>query len=180
MFKIILPLLLLISSSRVFGDTLDLGAHGIFNIEVPANWKFFSQPIQDKGFAAALRPTSGVAAGLKITILYLPQPKPVDEAKLKADLLRVCDQYVSTSVEQAKNLKNYGVKSGFGQYCVFTDASLVGKPEVSGEFKVIAPGVIQMTDDVIIVLTGVAQDATGSDFAAMLAAIKSIEIVPSK
>lgn len=180
MLKKIIATLLLLSSLNVFGETLNLGSHGTFTMDVPANWKFFSQPVQDKGYVVGLQPASGESAGLKISLIYPPQPRPADEAKLKEDLLRICDQYVGASVEKVKTLKEYGVKSGFGQYAVFTDESLVGKPDTANEFKIISPGLIQMTDGVIAMLTGVAQDAKGPEFTAILAAIKSIEIKPAK
>ena len=77
-------------------------------------------------------------------------------------------------------IEDFGISSGYGQYCVFTDTSLVGKPVQKGQFKFIAPGVAQLTDDVLIVVTMVGDDPGGELASEMLKTVASIKIANVK
>ena len=172
--------LFLVLSACCIADTLDLGKHGVLTVDVPAGWKFSTQQIPDRGYAAALRPESGENAGVKLSVIYLPNSSPIDPASLRSQLEKVAEQYVATSVEQKIDLKKFGVASGYGEYVVFTDASLVGKPEQKGNFKFIAPGLVKVSDDCIIAVTIVGDDPAGSIARQMLESVASIKITPSK
>jgi L-fucose mutarotase/ribose pyranase (RbsD/FucU family) len=69
---------------------------------------------------------------------------------------------------------------GYGAYCLFTDASMVGQPTKKDEFKVIAIGMIRFNDDVSAAVSLLTDDAAGPDFAAMLKAVSGATVGPAK
>jgi hypothetical protein len=81
---------------------------------------------------------------------------------------------VGISVEKKKTLRKYAMAGdAYGAYCVFTDASLVGKPPEKDNFQVITVGIIWFNDSVGVSVSQVCDDEKGPEFAAMLAATQS-------
>jgi L-fucose mutarotase/ribose pyranase (RbsD/FucU family) len=77
-------------------------------------------------------------------------------------------------------LHDFNVSMGYGAYCLFTDASMVGQPTKKDEFKVIAIGMIRFNDDVSAAVSLLTDDAAGPDFAAMLKAVSGATVGPAK
>ena len=60
----------------------------------------------------------------------------------KEFMVREFQEYVANSVEQAMQFEELDARSGAGAYCVFTDATLVGKPQLPpNEFLNVTVGV---------------------------------------
>jgi hypothetical protein len=176
--KRILPLLaLLILPSFAPADTIDLGPRGTLGISVPKGWTLSTQKEEDSGFAITISAPAGVNAKLLVNLAFVPEPKPVSKDELQEKVLSVCDQFVDASVEKKKTLRDFSLSgSAFGSYCIFTDASLVGKAPKPDEFKVIGVGIIRYSDDVMAAVSIAGDDEKGSDFSAMMAAVSSTSL----
>ncbi len=176
--KRLLPLLALLLLPTVApAETIDLGTHGSLAIAVPKGWTLSTQKEEDSGVAVTLAPPAGVNAKLLLNIAFVPEPKPVSKEEVQEKVLSVCDQFVDASVERKKTLRDFALTSpAFGSYCIFTDASLVGKASKPDEFKVIGVGIIRYSDDVMAAVSIAGDDETGPDFAAMTAAVSSTSL----
>jgi hypothetical protein len=176
--KRLLPLLaLLLLPAFASADTVDLGTRGTLSVAVPKGWTMSTQKEEDSGVAVTLSPPAGVNAKLLLNVAFVPEPKPVSKDEVEEKVLSVCDQFVDASVEKKKIPREFSLTgSAFGSYCVFTDASLVGKASKSDEFKVIGVGIIRYSDDVMAAVSIAGDDEKGSDFGAMMAAIASTSL----
>jgi hypothetical protein len=176
--KQFIPLIaLLILPTLAPADTVDLGLHGSLAITVPTGWALSTQKEEDSGVALTLSPPAGVNAKLLLNIAFVPEPKPVPKEEMNEKVLSVCDQFVDASVEKKKTLVDFRLPgSAFGSYCLFTDASLVGRPPKPDEFKVIGVGIIRYADDVMAAVSLAGDDVKGPDFAEMMAAVSSTSL----
>jgi hypothetical protein len=81
----------------------------------------------------------------KIDLQVRFQPDP--ESRLGAEsqqmefLANVCQQYAESSVEKSYNFTPLAPHRGAGTYCMFTDASLVGREPPPGEVRNVTTGV---------------------------------------
>jgi hypothetical protein len=177
MKRIIPVVALLFLPLASFAETVDLGLHGTLTMAVPKGWTVTTQKEEDSGFAITLSPTGPENAKCLMNIAYVPDPKPVAKEEIDEKVLSVSDQFVDASVEKQKVLRPFTLTNGaFGSYCVFTDASLVGKPAKHDEFKVIGIGIIRFRDDLMAAVSIAADDEKGPDFAAMLAAVSGATV----
>lgn len=161
--------------------TLDLGAHGTFQIAVPSGWKFSAQKVEDSGFAVTLSPSGGENARCLINLAYSPSPEPVSKEKVQAGVLTLSDTFVDASVEKKKVIRELTLSGGaYGCYCVFTDASRVGQPPEKDNFKVACVGIIQFNEDLMAAVSIGADDEKGPDFTALLAAISSASVTAKR
>jgi hypothetical protein len=93
-------------------------------------------------------------------------------------VLRNGEQFVSESVEKKKNLKDFSLERGYGAYCVFTDAALVGKKAKPGQYKAMGSGQLQPSEDIVGVVSLFADDAESEEFVAMVSIINSLKVTP--
>jgi hypothetical protein len=161
--------------------TLDLGIHGTFGITPPKDWKFSAQKGDDGGTVVTLSPPGQENARCIINVTLVPNPEPTSKDKVQEAVLALCDRFVDESVEKKKVLRDLAVPGGvYGCYCVFTDASMVGQPPKHDEFKVIGIGIVQFNDEVMAAVSIAADDAKGSDFVSLLAAVSSMSLGPKR
>ena len=92
--------------------------------------------------------------------------------------MRATEGFVEQSVEMKANLKDFAIKQGFGAYCTFTDASLVGKEIKKDDYKMMGAGQIQFSDEVPGVVSIFAEAADGPEFKSMVGIINSRELKP--
>jgi hypothetical protein len=162
-------------------ETLDLGVHGVFGITVPKDWKFSAQKVEESGYAITLSPPGNENAKCIMNIAFAPTPEPVSKEKVQAGVLALGDNFVSASVEKKKVIREFAISGGgYGCYCIFTDASMVGQPSKHDEFKMVGIGIIQFSEDLMAAVSLAADDEKGADFVAMLAAVSSATITQKK
>lgn len=161
-------------------ETLDLVAHGTFSINVPSGWTFSAQKMEENGYAVTLSAPAGANAKCVVSLIYVPNPEAFTKERIQDEVLVAADQYVDASVEKRKVLRDFSVPDAIGYYCVFTDASLVGKPAEHDNFKVVGVGEIRFSQDLTSAVSLLADDENGPEFKAMLAAISSIKIAKQK
>jgi hypothetical protein len=169
--------LVILSALACYGAEFDLGTHGVLSVAVPDGWTATVEPPGKGGYALSFKPNGDANVKCLLTFLYTANRTP-DKAVIRADVLRICEQFVSQSVEKKAELKDFSLEKGFGAYCVFTDASLVGKKVKPGDYKVMGSGQIQPSEDMLGVVSLFADDAAGKEFKAMVNIINSLKVTP--
>lgn len=174
---LLLPALLLLLCLRASADTVDLGAHGTLAIDVPKGWKLTSAPWEQPGVAITVAPPDGANAQFMLNILYVPKGMSDLKADVDDKVLNESGMFVDMSVEKKKVLKKFPMAGdAYGSYCVFTDASLVGKPPQKDNFKKVSVGIIWFNDDVSGATSFLCDDE--KDIAAMVAMASSATLKP--
>ena len=175
---LLLPVLLLLSL-RAPADTVDLGAHGTLGIDVPKGWKLTSGPWEQPGVAITVTPPEGVNAQFLLNILFVQKGMSNLKADVDGKVLNEAGMFVDMSVEKKKVLRKFAMGGdAYGSYCVFTDASLVGKPPQKDNFKVLSAGIIWFSDDISGATSILGDDEKGPEFAAMIAMASSATLKP--
>lgn len=72
-----------------------------------------------------------------------------DKEVIRKEVLRICEQFVSGSVEKKTNMKDSSLETSDGAYCLFTNASWVGKKPKPGDYKVMGSGEVQPGDNML-------------------------------
>jgi hypothetical protein len=166
---LLLSALLLLAPLCSLADTVDLGAHGTLEIPVPKGWKLATAPWEQPGVALTLTPPDGANAELLINVLFVPKGMSNLKADVDGKVLNEAGMFVDSSVEKRKTLRKFAMAGdAYGSYCVFTDASLVGKPPQKDNFKVISAGIIWFSDDISGAVSLLCDDEKGPEFAAMV------------
>jgi hypothetical protein len=127
--------------------------HGTISFDLPAGWKMEGQPAEDVGYSFTARPDSDVAAFLQITLVSIPADKPIAVPELPERLHASLLPYIEQSVE--KEFRPVALKSrqGKGWYAELTDSSLVGKPPVSNDYKVMRSALIAVDRQTLVIAT---------------------------
>jgi len=164
------------------GADFDLGTHGTLSVTVPADWSVNGKPVNRPdgtpiGYAFAIKPRSDANAKCLLTFAYTTNGVPNKEV-IRKEVLRICEEFVSESVEKKKNLKDFSLEKGFGAYCLFTDASLVGKNVKPGEYKIMGSGEVQPADNMVGAVSLFADEADGIELKAMMKIINTLNVTP--
>jgi hypothetical protein len=177
-FTFLLALLLTASAAR--SATFDVGLRGTYTISAPKDWTLSTQTEEDSGLAVTLTAPASVNASGIVNLTFIPKDEPVTKEQLKDAVLALGEKFADQSVEKKKTLREFQSSQGYGYYCVFTDASLVGQPTKKDSFKVVAVGIIRVTDDLLATVGLSCDDEKGPDFAALMAAVSAASFVPKK
>jgi hypothetical protein len=178
--NILLAALLLVLPLSASADTVDLGTHGTLGITVPKGWTLTTAPSEQPGVNITLTPPVGTNAQFSLGILFVQKGQTGLKADVDAKVLNEAGLLMDGAVEKTKVLRRPTLAGdAFGSYCVFTDASLVGKPPQKDNFKVASAGIIWFNDDVSGGFSMLTDDEKGPDFAAMVGAVSSM-ILKSK
>jgi len=149
---------------------------------VPDTWTVTSNAAKSAdgspvGFAFVFRPRGQANAKCLLTLAYVKKTQ-LDKERIRREVLRATEGFVAQSVEKKTILKDFTIKQGYGAYCTFTDASLVGKEPKRDDYKVMGSGQVQLSDEVLGVVSIFADAADGPEFKSMLAIINSLDLKP--
>lgn len=169
-----------ISAFSVEAAEFDLGTHGTLSVTVPDNWSINGKAANRPdgtpiGYAFAIKPRTAANAKCLLTLAYTTNGAPNKEG-IRKEVLRITEQFASQSVEKKQNLKDFSLEKGYGCYCLFTDASLVGKKPAPGDYKVMGSGQVQPADNLVGVVSLFADQADGEDMQTMLKIINSLKV----
>lgn len=173
-----ITLLLCFSCVTLQATDYDLGKLGELTVNAPASWKVKTRQLGEIGYEVSAVPTDGANAKVIFSIFPLPQPREIDAKAIDATLTKTCQRFVSGSVEKKITLHPYKLPQGYGVSAVFTDASLVGQPPKPNDYKVMSPGLLQLTPAVQIVVTLFADNTTAPEFSSMRAIVESLRLTP--
>ncbi len=171
----LLPALLALALP-LHAETVDLSPRGKFTITPPPGWTCSVTKEGDNGCAIMLTPPENVNARCLVNIVFTPKDEPMSKDDVRDKVLAIGDQFVEASVEKKKILHDFALSSGFGSYCLFTDASLVDKPPEKEKFKIVAVGMIHINDDLAAAVSFLADDAKGPEFAAMMKSVTTAAV----
>ena len=121
--------------------TVDLFEQTRATIAVPAGYRYVAEK-SSRGLPSVRIDQPDGKVSLQIT--FFPDPSQILlAARAQKDLMHeTFFSYVGTSVEKAMQFEDLEAKVGKGTFCVFTDASLVGKAELpENEFLHVTAGV---------------------------------------
>jgi hypothetical protein len=163
------------------GADFELGTNGNLSIAIPDDWSVSAKSADSSGlsvgYAFAFKPRNDSNAKCLLTFVYKANSVTNREA-IRAEVLRITKQFVADSVEKKQNLTDFALTRGYGAYCLFTDATLIGTKSVPGEYKIMGSGRIQLNDHVGGVVSLFADDAKGKEMAAMIKIINSLKLKP--
>jgi hypothetical protein len=170
--KRLLPLLaLVLLPVLASAETIDLGTHGTLSVTPPKGWTIAKQKEEDAGYVLVFSPPADVNAQLVLNVVFPPDRQPLSKEAIQDEALAAGDQWVESSVEKKKVIREMKLSAGYGAYCVFTDASRVGKPAEKDNFKIVVSGILWFSEDVKAGLVMMADDENGPEFKAMLEAV---------
>jgi hypothetical protein len=173
-----------ISALCIQAAEFDLGTHGTLSVTVPDHWSINGKAANRPdgtpiGYSFAIKPRTAANAKCLLTFAYTTNGAPNKEV-IRKEALRSTEQFVSASVEKKKNLKDFSLEKGYGCYCLFTDASLVGKKATPGDYKVMGSGLVQPAENLVGVVSLFADEADGEEMKGMLKIINSLKVRPKE
>jgi hypothetical protein len=177
MMKLLFSLLLI--TAPLFtakAEEVALGSFGKLAVDHPANWTMVVRETRDGAWTITLEPKAGNARCV-MRLELMKTPIPIDREKIKTAVLRACEKPMAGSVEKKKNLKEMDLQQGYGVYCAFRDAELVGKPVMKGDFKTFSIGKCQLTETVGAVVNVLSDELDGDDSIVMWQILRSMHVV---
>ncbi len=151
---------------------------GTLTLESPGTWKVTSQSAPGLGYLFKIAATGENPAMLQITVVALPEGKTISESDLPDRLRAMVGRNLAGSVEKKVNPVQLAMTQGAGWYAELTDASLVGKPSVKGDFKVMRQGVAALDSTTFVVITMQFDDAERPEPAKMIGMVESLRFAP--
>jgi hypothetical protein len=171
---------LLLTASAGRAETFDVGLRGTYTISAPKDWTISTQAEQDSGIAVTMTAPANVNASGIVNLTFVPKDEPATREQVKDAVLALGEKFADQSVEKKETLREFSVSQGYGYYCVFTDASLVGQPTKKDSFKVVAVGIIRVNDDLLATVGVSCDDEKGPDFTALMASVAAASFSAKK
>lgn len=107
---------------------------------------------------------------VSMELRFLPDPEHrfINSRARKELMNEMFNDYVDTSTEKAMRFEELEPRNGAGTYCVFTDASLVGKTKPPpGEFLYLTTG-LKVWPGVVAIFRFFSNDTSSSEYQAVL------------
>jgi hypothetical protein len=172
----LLSVLLLLTLGMADARDFHWAGHGTITFDVPSGWKLEGQPAGDVGYAFRARPDSAVAAMLQITLVNTPPNKPVLAGELTERLGASLQPYIEQSVEREFRPVVLKCRQGKGCYAELTDAALVGKPPVAGDYKIMRSALVALDRQTLVIATMQFDDPAADEAGEMLAIVGSMRL----
>lgn len=118
---------------------------------------------------------ASVNDGVTLEVQFMPDPEgKYAGARARKELINeLFIQFVESSTEKAMQFEELDPRTGAATYCIFTDASLVGKTELPpGEYRHFTAGV-KVWPGVFAVFRCFSNDTNSVEFKAMLEMLRS-------
>lgn len=126
---------------------------GVIHLTAPASWRVTSRPAEEVGFNFRAEPKAGPSVVVQLTLAHLPDGKTVRAEDVKGRLEKTMEPHLAGSVEKAFDPKPLTLAQGSGWVVQLTDGSLVGKPPVPGDFKVMRSALVALDDRLMMIAT---------------------------
>lgn len=157
-------------------DDFILGEHGILSVPVTGAWVAENHDVQS-GYTISIESKTGANAACRITVIAVQNATFPDKGRTRDEFMQLALNFSPGSVEKKAVPKEFSLKSGFGLYCSFTDASLVGKSPARGNYKTVSPGLIYLTKDLVLAVTIFTDDLSGPEFKQLVDIIQSTQLL---
>lgn len=179
MRRLLAVLLLSVAALAGRAETFKLREFGRLEIYPVGDWKFGAEDVgeikilivpQDEKRGTNAYATLSIAAGG-------PDEFPTD-AKLQKQLTAVAQRLASSGefLEKKTPLKPIYNQQGFGYYFMFTDAKLVGKPPIPGDYKKICLGMIRLSSAVMVRMQIMCDGEETEAFQQLLGMVEGMEL----
>lgn len=149
-------------------------------LAVPAGFTFTRS---EKPGGLVLVQISGPKDTIELNLVFMPDPSGGEFAasarSRKEFMVREFQEFVASSVEQAMQFEELEARGGAGTYCVFTDAALVGKPQLPpNEFLNLTAG-LKAWPEACVVFRLLSNDVISAEYRALLAMLReSVQLKP--
>ena len=173
------PLIVSFYLPTLRGEEFILPKAGTISLTVPATWSIVGQAKGGNGYYLSAKPKSAVAAVVQITLMDTPPEHPVVFADLPGELQSMVQPYLADSVEGKFAPHEIFLKQGKGWYNEITDASLVGKPPVPDNFKIMRNAVLGLDDHLMGIATMQFDNPSANEVTEMLAMVSSLRFTRS-
>jgi len=149
--------------------------HGTISFEVPTGWRMIGHQAEDVGYAFNATPTNGANVVAEITLANVPNGIAMDKEAIKKRLGDSVQPYLEGSTEKKFQPVELKMKQGCGWYDQLTDASLVGKPPVKDDHKVMRNALVALDDHTLVVITMFFDDSKRTEPKDMLSIVQSMQ-----
>lgn len=147
---------------------------GTIRIDNTDGWKLEGAPAEGLGFTITGHPDSGVPLVFQVTLLDVPADRPVQEEELVGHLEASLQRFLEQSVEKEVHPIALKMKQGRGWFAELTDSSLVGKPSVPNDYKILRNAIALLDPHALVVATMQCDDVDGVESAEMLRMLSSL------
>jgi hypothetical protein len=184
--KFLLLLALLgVLAGRCAAEKIDLGGGKAVLVTVPLSWSEREAPVAPGDVPAIGRtvryvPKNGSNDAVLITFIPVPDDRFQDRANLRAMVEQATEQFVASSVEGKADLKDLPLAGATGFAATFTDAELVGKPAVKGNYKALTACFAYLGNHVVLTATVFTDDPHGRAYAEGMRLVKSLALPQPK
>ncbi|HVS53432.1 MAG TPA: hypothetical protein VHD62_13835 [Opitutaceae bacterium] len=164
-------LLALVASAKEHEESVFLFQNRKVSILVPDGFGFASNKAENGMMTVSV---SDKKETLSLSITFLPDPdERFASARSRKEFMNENFRaYVDHSVEQAMQFEDFESKTGAGTFCVFTDASLVGKTKFPrGEFLHSTAG-LKAWPGVLAVFSLFSNDTKSRDYQALMTLLR--------
>jgi len=177
MRRILAVMLLFLPALAGLAETFPLRDYGKLVIYPVGDWKFGSEDVGELKIAIVpKRPQTNAVASITVAVGGTDD-YPTEE-KLTRQLAEVAQRLAASGdfAEKKVQLKTIYCTQGFGLYFMFSDAKLVGKPVVPGDYKKICLGMIRMNANVMIRVQIMSDGEETEGFQQLLGMIEGMEL----
>lgn len=173
--RILLPLLVLLTgpaaATKSPEETVFLFENRKVAVAVPEGFGFASSK-DDRGLITVRMADRKEKVSLQITFLPDGEGQFASARSRKEFMHENFQEYVGASVEKVMQFEELEPKDGAGTYCVFTDASLVGKTALpAGEFQHSTTG-IKAWPGVVAIFTLMSNGTNTREYQASMAMLR--------
>ncbi|HEY4301314.1 MAG TPA: hypothetical protein VGM73_10595 [Candidatus Didemnitutus sp.] len=174
--RLILCLALLCVGSVAAAETINWPGVGKVTLTASDGWEVESRVSGTDALSLLVRPKSEAAAVGQFTIIHAKPGREFTRTSAENNFRASLQQYVDGSVEKKANIQLLELARGYGWHCRFTDANLVGKPPVPGDYKYVDSALAVIDPAFPMIATLQFDDPTGPKQAEMLAMVRSLQI----
>lgn len=167
-------LAVLLSAVALRASDIPWPGHGTLSLDAPAKWQLSTNPEGNIGYTLRLTPSPPAVGLLLITFIALPENRVIRADQVKDELGQLAQRSIPGSVEKKFTPIALKCAQGTGWYAQFTDASLVGKPPVPNNYKLMRNALVALDEHLLAIVTMEFDDAKSPEAAAMLSVAESL------
>lgn len=170
-------LLLLLPVVVGWAETFALRDQGRLEIFPVGEWKFSSEDVGELKIVIAPKRARDNAVASLAVVAGGPDEFPT-EAKLMRRLTEVAQRMAESGefAERKAALKPIYHQQGFGYYFLFSDAKLVGRPVIPGDFKQVCVGLLRLGPNVLVRVQILSDGEETEAFQQLLGMVEGMEL----
>lgn len=170
-------LLLILPGVAGWAETFALREHGRLEIFPVGEWKFSSEDVGELKIVIAPKRARDNAVATLAVVAGGPDEYPT-EAKLMRRLTEIAQRLAESGefAERKATLKPIYHQQGFGYYFIFSDAKLVGRPVIPGDFKNVCLGMIRLGPTILVRVQILSDGEETEAFQQLLGMVEGMEL----